>query len=197
MLYTISPDGVIPAVQDDSGGGAGEVPDAAGGLPGSGQAHVAAGMIAVRVADVACPGGAAGALVASALPVSSGEMVVFTCPVDGCVGGRRPGRAVRARGWLPGHVRLGELERHLGAGVIENLVAAAVAGGRMPAPQRQRIMSLALTIRMTVAMTLMPEASYTGALRRLAGHLAVPFDREWHVPPQEWSPGGAARCRRR
>jgi hypothetical protein len=82
-LYTISPDGVIPAVQDDSGGGAGEVPDAAGGLPGSqsGPAHVAAGMIAVRVADVACPGGAAGALVASALPVSSGEMLVFTYPV--------------------------------------------------------------------------------------------------------------------
>ena len=42
---------------------------------------------------------------------------------------------------------------------------------------------LALTIRMTVAMTLMPEVSYTGAMRRLAGHLAdVPFDRDWHVP---------------
>jgi hypothetical protein len=95
-------------------------------------------------------------------------------------------------------VRLGELERHLGEGVIEDLVAAGIAAGRMPAPQRQRIMSLELTIRMTVAMTLMPDASYTGAMRRLAGHLAgVPFDRDWHVPPRGWPPSGAARSRRR
>ncbi len=183
MLYTISPDGVIPAGQEGARGGAGEVPDAAGGRLGSGPAHVAAGMIAVRAADVAGPGGAAGALVASALPVTSGEMLVFTCPVTVAPAVIGRGGAVRARGWLPDHVRLGELERHLGEGVIENLVAAAVAGGRMPAPQRQRIMSLALTIRMTVAMTLMPEVSYIQAIRRLAGHLAdVPFDREWHVP---------------
>ena len=50
-------------------------------------------------------------------------------------------------------MRLGELERHLGEGVIEDLVAAGIAAGRMPALQRQRLMSLALTIRMTVAMT--------------------------------------------
>jgi hypothetical protein len=32
-------------------------------------------------------------------------------------------------------------------------------------------------------MTLMPEASYTGAMRQVAGHLAdVPWDRDWHVP---------------
>ena len=187
MLYTISPDGVVPAGQEGARGGAGEVPDAAGGRRGSGPAHVAAGlpagMIAVRAADVAGPCGAAGALVASALPVTSGEMLVFTCPVTVAPAVIGRGGAVRARGWLPDHVRLGELERHLGERVIENLVAAAVAGGRMPAPQRQRIMSLALTIRMTVAMTLMPEVSYTQAIRRLAGHLAdVPFDRAWHVP---------------
>ena len=170
-------------------GGSGEVPDAAGGRPGSGPAQVAAGlpagMIAVRAADVACPGGAAGrgALVAPAGRVTSGEMLVFTCPVTvaPAVAGRDG--AVRARGWLPDHVRLGELERHLGEGVIEDLVAAGIAAGRMPAPQRQRLMSLELTIRMTVAMTLMPGASYTGAMRRLAGRLAdVPFDRDWHVP---------------
>jgi hypothetical protein len=45
-------------------------------------------------------------------------------------------------------VCLGELERHLGEGVIENLVEAGVAAGRMPAPQRQRLMSLELTIRL-------------------------------------------------
>src|ERR1017187_1797234 len=86
-------------------------------------------------------------------------------------------------GWLPDHVRLGELERHLGEGVIEDLVAAGIAAGRMPALQRHRLMSVELTIRMTVAMTLLPGASYTGAIRQLAGHLAdVPFDQAWHVP---------------
>jgi hypothetical protein len=62
--------------------------------------------------------------------------------------------AVRAGGWLPDHVRLGELESHLGDGVIEGLAGVAVAGGRMPAPQR--IMSLGFTIRLIVPMTLMP-----------------------------------------
>jgi hypothetical protein len=70
LLYTISPDGVIPAG-----------PDAAGGWSGSGpaQAGLPAGMIAVRAADVARPGGAAapGALVAPAGRVTPGEMLVF------------------------------------------------------------------------------------------------------------------------
>jgi hypothetical protein len=93
------------------------------------------------------------------------------------------GGAVLAGGWLSDFVRLGELERHLGEGVIEELAAAAVADGRMPAPQQKRIMSFPLVIRLTVAMTLMPDAGCTEALRRLAGLLAhVPFAREWHVP---------------
>ncbi len=38
-------------------------------------------------------------------------------------------------------------------------------------------------MRVTVAMTLMPEAGYAEAARQLAGHLAgVPWAREWHVP---------------
>ena len=187
MLYTISPDGAIPAGQDAVRWAAREIPGAAGGRPGTGSAQAAAGlpagMIAVRAADVYCPGGTTGALAVSPVPVTSGEMLVFAHPVTvaPAVAGRDG--AVRAGGWLPDHVRLGELERHLGEGVIEDLVAAGIAAGRMPAPQRQRLMSLALTIRMTVAMTLMPGASYTGAIRRLAGHLAdVPFDRDWHVP---------------
>jgi hypothetical protein len=188
LLYTISPDGAIPAGPDAAGCGAGEA-RGAGGRPGSGPARVTAGlpagMIAVRAADVACPGGAAGAgaLVASSAPVASGEALVFTCPVTVAPAVIGRDGAVKAGGWLPDHVRLGELERHVGEGVIEDLVAAGIAAGRMPAPQRQRLMSLELTIRMTVAMTLMPEASYTGAMRRLAGHLAdVPFTRDWHVP---------------
>ncbi len=188
MLYTISPDSAIPAGPDAAGGGATEA-RGAGRLPGSGFAQVTAGlpagMIAVRAADVSCPGSTAGpgALLVSSVPVTSGEMLVFAHPVTvaPAVAGRDG--AVRAGGWLPDHVRLGELERHLGEGVIEDLVAAGIAAGRMPAPQRHRLMSLALTIRLTVAMTLIPGASYTGTIRQLAGHLAdVPFDRAWHVP---------------
>jgi hypothetical protein len=178
-LYTISPDGAIPAGPDAARGGAKE---AWGGFAQV-TAGFPAGMIAVRAADVSCPGSTAGALVASAGPVASGELLVFVHPVTvaPAVAGRDG--VVRAGGWLPDHVRLGELERHLGEGVIEDLVAAGIAAGRMPAPQRRRLMSLALTIRMMVAMTLMPEASYTETIRRLAGHLAgVPFDRAWHVP---------------
>jgi hypothetical protein len=65
-----------------------------------------------------------------------GEMLVFAHPVTVALAviGRDGG--VRARGWLPDHVLLGELERHLGEGVIEDLVAAGIAAGRMPAPQR-------------------------------------------------------------
>src|SRR6266436_2570046 len=180
LLYTISSGSAIPAGADAAGGGVRELPGASG-LSGSGLAQVAAAMIAVRVADVDCPGGAGrvGALLAvpaSAGPVTSGELLVFAHPVTVAPAVTGRGGVVRAGGWLPDHVRLGELERHLGEGVIENLVAAGIAAGRMPAPQRQRLMSLALTIRLNMAMTLMPGASYTGALQQLAGHLAdVPF----------------------
>ena len=51
------------------------------------------------------------------------------------------------------------------------------------APQRQRIMSPGLAIRLTIAMTLMPESPGTGSLRQLAGLLpGVAWPREWHVP---------------
>jgi Insertion element 4 transposase N-terminal len=90
---------------------------------------------------------------------------------------------VLADGWLPDFVRLGELERHVGDGVIEEIAAAAVAEGRVPAPRRRRLMSVPLAMRLTVAMTLMPEAGYAEAAGRLAGHLAdVPWAQEWHVP---------------
>jgi hypothetical protein len=75
-------------------------------------------------------------------------------------------------------VRLGELEHHIGDGVIEAIAAAAVAGGWVPAPQRQRLMSLPLVMRLTVAMALMPCAGYADAARQLAGHPAdVPWAR--------------------
>jgi hypothetical protein len=55
-------------------------------------------------------------------------------------------------GWL------GELERHLGGGVIEAAVGEAIAAGRLKPRQRRRIMPYPLVIRLMLAMALMPDA---------------------------------------
>jgi Insertion element 4 transposase N-terminal len=155
-------------------------PAEAAGLP--------AGMVAVQAADlqirpVELPGGRGAVLAAAA--VAPGTMMTFCHPVVTAPAVIRGGM-VLAGGWLPDFVRLGELERHLGEGAIEELAGKAVADGRMPPRQRKRIMSYPLVIRLTVAMTLMPDASYCEALRRLAGLLAaVPFAQEWHVPTEK------------
>ena len=114
---------------------------------------------------------------------SAGELAVFCRPVVTAPAVvRRDGR-ILADGWLPDFVRLGELERHLGDGVIEAIVGTTVAKGRLKKRQRRRLMSYPLVIRLMIAMTLMPDASYCEALARLAGLLAdVPFALEWHVP---------------
>src|SRR3989442_11759359 len=54
---------------------------------------------------------------------------------------------VLADAWLPDLVRLGELERHLGDGVIEAIVDAALEKGRLRKRERRRIMSYPLVIR--------------------------------------------------
>ena len=98
---------------------------------------------------------------------------------------RRDG-TVLAGGWLPDFARLGELERHLGDGVIEAIVEATLAAGRLRKRDRRRIMSYPLVIRLILAMVLMPDASYCEALARVAGLLAdVPFALEWHVPTEK------------
>ena len=112
-----------------------------------------------------------------------GELAVFCRPVvTAPVLARRDG-TVLADAWLPDLVRLGELERHLGDGVIEAIVDAELGKGRLRPRERRRLMSYPLVIRLMIAMTLMPDASYCEALARLAGLLAdVPFALEWHVP---------------
>ena len=114
---------------------------------------------------------------------AAGELAVFCRPVVTVPARvRRDGR-ILADGWLPDFVRLGELERHLGDGVIEAIVDAALARGRLKRRLRRRLMSYPLVIRLMIAMGLMPDARYGEALARLAGLLAdVPFTREWHVP---------------
>ena len=60
---------------------------------------------------------------------SAGELAVFCRPVVTAPALVRRDGSVAADGWLPDFVRLGELERHLGDGVIEEIVAAAWRGG--------------------------------------------------------------------
>jgi len=113
----------------------------------------------------------------------SGELAVFCRPVAAAPAVVRRDGSVLAGGWLPDLARLGELERHLGDGVIEAIVAATLEAGRLRKRGRRRIMSYPLAIRLMLAMSLMPDASYGEALARVAGLLAdVPFALEWHVP---------------
>ncbi len=150
------------------------------------------GMIAVRAADLVVSDSRAGdgALVVAGggPPIVSGELLVFCQPVATAAAVvRRDGR-VQAGGWLADHVRLGVLEAHVGAGVIEDLLtpavqarAAADADGGVKA--RQRVMGLALAQRFTVVMTLMPDASYVEVMTRLVGLLPnIPWRRAWQVP---------------
>ena len=117
---------------------------------------------------------------------SAGELAVFCRPVITAPAVIRRDGTVLAEAWLPDLVRLGEMERHLGDGLIEAIVDTAVAAGRLKPQQRRRIMSYPLVIRLMIAMTLMPGASYCEALARLAGLLAdIPFVLEWHVPAEK------------
>ena len=113
----------------------------------------------------------------------AGDLAVFCRPVVTAPAVVRRDGTVLAGTWLPDLVRLGELEAHLGDGVIEAAVDAAMAAGRLKPRQRRRIMSYPLVIRLVIAMTLMPDSPYCEALARLAGLLAdIPFALEWHVP---------------
>jgi hypothetical protein len=141
---------------------------------------IPAATVAVRAAGLQVQGRTV--IVAGAVP-ATGERAVFCRPVVTASAVVRRDGTVLADAWLPDLVRLGELERHLGDGVIEAAVGEAVAAGRLKPRQRRRIMSYPLVIRLMIAMALMPDASYREALARVAGLLAdIPFILEWHVP---------------
>jgi hypothetical protein len=140
--------------------------------------------MAVRAADLRFP--APGTVTVAGTAPCTGEEALFLRPVLSAPAFVRRDGTVLADAWLPDLVRLGELEAHLGDGVIEDLVAVALAAGRLPRPVRRRIMSYPLVIRLMIAMALMPDASYCEALSRLAGLLAdIPFTRNWHVPTEK------------
>jgi hypothetical protein len=73
--------------------------------------------------------------------------------------------------------------RDLNSGTLPQDPAPRFAEGQLKGRQLRRIMSYPLVIRLMIAMTLMPDASYREALARLAGLLAdIPFILGWHVP---------------
>ena len=142
-----------------------------------------AGTVVLRFADLRFRG--EGTVLASGSAPRPGELALFCRPVMTAPAAVRRDGTVLADAWLPDLVRLGELEPHLGARVIEAAVDAALEKGRLKLRQRRRIMSYPLVIRLMIAMTLTPGSSYCEALAKLAGLLAdIPFVLEWHVPAE-------------
>jgi len=166
-------------------------------------AGLAGGVVAVRLTDLVAVAGVVAAEVlvpATAGRVRDGELVVW-CTVTGVapavVGADG---ALGADGWLPDHVRLGVLEEHVGQGVIEQIAATReralqeqpereqvgpsddLEAGRQRR-RRMRLMSLPLTARLVLAMTLLPQASYVEVFAQLVGVLPrLPWVRAWWVP---------------
>jgi hypothetical protein len=175
-----------PVVPPDATLGCAE--DAALGLLGQ------AGMVAVRVADLACPArrglgrdGRTALTAAGAGRVRSGDLVVWLKPVAVAPAVvRRDGR-VQAAGHPADHARLGVAEQRLDElcgvpGVIEEAARSAVLGGRVKGAAR-RAVSRALAIRFTLLMTLVPDADYPAVMEALLGDLVlVPWQRPYRVP---------------
>ena len=141
-----------------------------------------AGTLAVRAADLRVHGSRS--VTAAGTAPSKGEMTVFARPVVTAPAFVKRDGTVLADAWLPDLVRLGGLE---GAsrpdGTIEAIAEMALRMGRLRKRERRLVMSYPLVIRLVIAMTLLPGASYSEAARVLAGLLAdVPFTLEWHVP---------------
>jgi hypothetical protein len=145
---------------------------------------LAGGVLAVRVADLAPVDAIDGTdLLAptAAGPVRDGDLLAWCTVVAVAPAVLDEDGRLGADGWLPEHVRLGELEEHLGDGVVERAVAETAPA---PAgPERRRLMSLPLVARLVMAMTLMPNASYVEAFAQLVGVLPrLPWAHGWQIP---------------
>ena len=92
----------------------------------SADAGTPAGTVVLRAGGLRVRGGTVTAA-GDAAP-AAGELAVFCRPVVTAPAVVRRDGTVLADAWLPDLVRLGELERHLGDGVIEAAVDAAIAG---------------------------------------------------------------------
>jgi hypothetical protein len=153
-----------------------------------------AGVIAVRVRDLACPAGpglgrdGGTALTAAGTgKIRAGDLVVF-CKVVAVAPAvvRRDGR-VQAAGHPADHARLGLAEERLDelAGMpdaIGEIARTLTLGGPVKGAARRSV-TPALAIRMTLLMTLIPDSDYAGVMSALIGDLAgVPWQRPYQVP---------------
>jgi hypothetical protein len=143
------------------------VPDVAVATPAAvcPDAGTPAGTVVLRAAELRFAGG--GTVTAGDSVPSAGELAVFCRPVVTAPAVVRRDGTVLADAWLPDLVRLGELERHLGDKVIEGIVDAALARGRLRRRQRRRLMSYPLVIRLTLAMGLMPSVIFSSGVSRV------------------------------
>jgi len=153
-----------------------------------------AGVVAVRVADLACPArqglgrdGRTALTAAGAGRIRSGDLVVWLKPVAVAPAVvRRDGR-VQAAGHPADHARLGVAEQRLDElcgipGVIDQVARSVALEGRVKGAAR-RAMTPGLAIRFTLLMTLVPDAGYPEVLDILLGDLVLmPWQRPFQVP---------------
>jgi hypothetical protein len=163
----------------------------AAAVPGGWPPELAgAGIVAVRVADLASPlrrplreGDRTALTAAGGEQIRTGDLVVFCKPVAVAPAVvRRDGR-VQAGGHPADHARLGIIEQQLDemagqAGVIDAVAAQTVPRGKVKGTAR-RAMTMAAALRATLLMGLMPQACYGEILTALFGDLAL---LPWHVP---------------
>jgi len=114
-------------------------------------------------------------------------MVVFLKPVAVAPAVvRRDGR-VQAAGHPADHARLGLAKERLDGlcgspGVIDEIAGTVLLGGKVKGAAR-RALTPALAIRLTLLMTLMPDADYAEVMAALLGDLPlVPSQRPYLVP---------------
>jgi hypothetical protein len=176
-FYRAAPRSATPACQDaagDAGAAAGQV-------------------IAMRAADLVSPAGrplaetGRTALVVAGTPViRTGDQLVFVKVVAVAPAVvRRDGR-VQAAGHPADHARLGAAERQLddllGPGVIDQIAGQVTLTGKVKGKAR-RAMTVALTIRASLLMGLMPDSGYGEIMAALLGDLVlVPWQRKYQVP---------------
>jgi hypothetical protein len=177
-FYPVMPPDVTPGCAEDAGLG----------LLGQ------AGVIAVRVADLASPArqglgrdGRTALTAAGAGRIRSGDLVVWLKPVAVAPAVvRRDGR-IQAAGHPADHARLGVAEERLDElcgipEVIDEIARTVTLEGRVKGVAR-RAMTPALAIRFTLLMTLTPDAGYPEVIGILLGDLTlVPWQRPYRVP---------------
>jgi len=165
-------------------------------LPGGWPPELAgAGIVVVRVADLVSPlrrplreGDRTAVTTAGGAEIRTGDMVVFLKPVAVAPAVARRNGRIQAGGHPAEHVRLGITEQQLdemtGQGdVIGQVAARIVPRGEKIKGKARRAMTMAVTVRGSLLMGLMPEADYGEILAALFGDLPlVPWHVRFQVP---------------